>query len=122
MFPTAYFVWAILPLGLLILALVSTASRSKEGVDRGYVTDYLEQFAFTVVALVIAVLLDRMVYSLVEDFLDEYGMEPNVMRWLIYPIVLVLMANVNQMYKQSKDKADLKARQERKMKYAPKGF
>ena len=94
MFQFLYVLWVLLPLcfvGLWIWAFVKPffGVHGKESAR-----SYFSQAIFCGVCLAIAIFLDQKILLDIEDvmFIDELNVDGKVLRWLLYPAVLVFFA------------------------------
>lgn len=107
MFHTVYLIWAILPLLLLGLAGWAVMKPVFGVPGKEDSRDYFKQALFCVVAFAIAVLIDRtFLNTILLNVVDEGDDTATIAHWLLYPLVLLLMAQGNRLvlFFQGKDR------------------
>lgn len=89
-----YIIWSILPLAYLFIATKAWLKKSFKSGTREDTKNYFQQLIFVTIGFVTAVLIDEPLRSFVASFglLDNDALE--VLSWLTYPIVLVIMAAI----------------------------
>lgn len=115
-----YFIWALLPVALLWITMKAAAKKVTNTGNREYPSNYLKQLIYSTIALIIAIIVDTTIFPSVSELLASYGIEPRVVRWLIYPAILTLGAVIQEI-SIKKENAELEAEKKaRRMKYAKK--
>jgi hypothetical protein len=118
-----YFIWAILPIALLWMTLQSGTKTALKTGKRDYPKNYFKELAFCSAAFVASIFLDKTMLAEESSFkllLESLGIDHRLVRWLIYPAIIVLASVINQYFIDKKRKEDNKEKVARRMKYAPK--
>jgi len=85
---TIYFLWALLPLVLLLIAIHAGYKKVMKIPRREDGWDYFIQFLFCSAILVMSIFFDIYVFEiLVQSYWGSY-LHVQVYRWLIYPLLL----------------------------------
>ena len=108
MFHPVYLIWFLLPLSLLGLAGWAVAKPLFGVPGKEDAADYFKQGLFALAAFAIAIFLDRLSFDdLLLSFTEDSQAAVNIVHWLLYPAVLLALANLNGLYKkwQGKDLA-----------------
>lgn len=118
-----YFVWGVLPFALGVMTLhTATKSVLKAG-KRDYPKHYFKEFVFTCIMLCISIYLDKNLLaedSALRIFIESFGLDYRIVRWLIYPAIITIGAMINQHFINKRVKAENAEKLARRMKYAPK--
>ena len=118
-----YFVWGILPFALGVMTLHTATKSALKAGKRDYPKNYLKEFTFTTVMLIVAIFIDTNMLSEDSSFrllIESFGVDYRLVRWLTYPAIVAIVAMVNQHFIDKKNKADNAEKVARRMKYAPK--
>ncbi|MCB0344480.1 MAG: hypothetical protein KDD66_05160 [Bdellovibrionales bacterium] len=100
-----YFIWALLPFAFFILTIKSSYRRARGTLAQSETpVDQLSQFIFTLIAFGVAVLITEYGLDSIMDLLASFGfqLEEGVVSWLIYPVILLGGAMVNEFIKPKK--------------------
>jgi hypothetical protein len=118
MFELIYIVWSLLPLALGAVCLRAAVRAAINSPGREYPTDTFTQFLFCAVLFAVSIFVDRVMFPPVAPFFELPFFDPVMVRWLIYPSLLVVCASIhNHFYKAEEEKLKLE-RRKRRMKYA----
>lgn len=117
-----YLFWGLIPLGLLIVALITFFNNMSREQTNEYVSDYMKQFCYTAGLFVVFIVLDKTVMPAVAEIktLKSIGLDPIIIRWLIYPALLVLAASIQQHFDDQKVEEEQQERRKRQMRWASK--
>lgn len=124
MFQVCYVVWALLPIALLFLSARAFVRQRMKCQGKEYVRDVLPAAIYAAVAFVIAVGIDQLgFYSFIESLTAGYfELDGRIVKWLIYPAVLVVMASVQHQKKRSEEFKKDADRRARRMRFSQSGF
>lgn len=122
MWDIIYIFWGLLPLGLLIVALITTLNNYSRKNTNEYTTDYLKQFAYAASIYAVFILIDKTVMPLISDLelLQSLEIDTVILRWLLYPALLVFFASIQQHFENQKTEEERQERRKRQMRYAAK--
>ena len=118
-----YFVWAILPLALLVMTLHTATKSALKAGKRDYPKNYFKELVFTTVMFVVSIVLDKTMLaqdSHLKIFIESFGVDARLIRWLIFPAIITVAAMVQQHFIDKKNLAAGAEKKARRMKYAPK--
>ncbi len=115
-----YFIWALLPLVLLWSVLRAAGKKVVKTGGRESPAFYSKQLAFSVVMLAVAILIDKQFFEELAPTLSDIGIEPRIVRWLIYPAIMTIAAVIQQKITDKRNAEGEAEKKARRMKYAPK--
>lgn len=118
-----YFIWAILPLALLVMTLHTATKSALKAGKRDYPKNYFREFIFTTLMLGFSIIFDKTMLtpdSSFRLFIESFGIDYRLVRWLTYPAMVAILAMIQQHFIDKKNKADDAEKVARRMKYAPK--
>ena len=124
MFQVCYLVWALLPVTLFIMSVRAFIRQKMNCQGKEYVRDVLPAAVYATVALVIAIGIDQLGF---DSFLESltagfFELDARIVKWLIYPAVLVVMSSVQHQKKRSEEFKKDADRRSRRMKFSQPGF
>ena len=95
-----YVIWSLLPLAFLLLAAWALIKRIAKIPGREFGVNYLAQALFCAIGLAAAIYIDQTEWF--EDVLEKFSFgsfDLSVARILLYPAVLLLIAQAQQFWK-----------------------
>jgi len=99
MFHTVYIVWFLLPLSLLLLTGWALIKPIFGVAGKEYAKDYFKVAMFTLIGFFIALGIDKLSF---DDFVLQLSGESadavKIVHWILYPVVLVVMAYLHKVY------------------------
>ncbi len=100
-----YFIWGLLPFAYLLLSIKSSWRKARGKLSKSEnPLDQVSQFVFTLIAFVVAVMVNEYFLDSIMGLLGSFGfmVEDVVVSWLIYPVILLCGALVNEFVKPKK--------------------
>ena len=109
MFHTVYIIWALLPLALISLTVWAVVKPWFGVRGREDSKDYFKQALFATLAFGLAIGIDQAFLNpFIESFAAEGDDTATIAHWLLYPAVLLVLAQANKMLKSMSSKNDPK--------------
>lgn len=101
MFHGSYLVWALLPVGLWLLTIWAFVKPVFGVSGREDGRDYLRQAVFVLIGFIVALYFDQNAVDALLDATPAGDIESlrMVSHWLLYPVILVMMASISRMLK-----------------------
>ena len=100
MFHTIYVIWALLPLALIALTVWAVLKPVFQVHGKEDSLDYFKQALFCTIGFGLAIAIDQtFLNGVIEMFAAEGDDSAMIAHWLLYPAVLVLMAQANKLLK-----------------------
>lgn len=97
-----YIFWALLPLSLLVLGIWGLLKPVLGAHGKEHSWFYFKQALFCILVLVLAIGVDQLdVIKSLEEFTANTAYDLNIARCLIYPVILVLAAQLQSVLFQS---------------------
>ncbi len=98
----AYYLWALLPLSLIIFGIIGACRTWTGSREHEPVMNYFKQGIYCALILVCAVIFDRSTLPRLSEntFLGDYDL--SIVHWLLYPAFLTLAAYAQGRYQKSK--------------------
>lgn len=118
-----YFIWALLPLALLVMTLHTATKAVLKTGKRDYPKNYFRELIFTTVMLGLSIFFDKTMLSpdsSLRLFIESFGIDYRLVRWLTYPALVTALAMIQQRFIDKKNKTENAEKVARRMKYAPK--
>lgn len=97
MFHWMYGIWMLFPLSFLVMAGYASSKKWFKIPGREYPSEYLKQGFYCVLGLLLAIGFDKVIYPVIVDMLVLDSAAENVFRFLIYPGVLLCMAQFQRL-------------------------
>jgi hypothetical protein len=118
-----YLIWALLPLALFWLTVKSALKTALKSGTREYPKSYFKELLFSTVAFIVSIGIDRLFLapeSVLVSFVEGFGIDHRLLRWLIYPAIITAAAMLQQVFIDRRIKEDDAERNALRMRYAPK--
>lgn len=117
-----YYIWALLPLALFAVSGYAAWKRVFKMQGREYPKDYVVQAIFCGVLFIVAILLDQYLAMPFVDLIPYESIDGRIIRWLVYPLVLVGAAGIQHLFDKKREKREREEMRERQLKYTQKGY
>lgn len=115
-----YFIWALLPLAQIVIAIRASGKKVFKVGTQEEPKNYWRSVAFSLFAFAVAIGVDKLLYQSISDFMESYELDGRILRWLLYPAALALFAGIQQISIDKKTKADEAEQTARRLKHAKK--
>ena len=115
-----YFIWALLPLVQIVIAARASGKKALKVGTQEEPKNYWRSVAFSLFAIALAVGLDKLLFESIAELMKSFELDARILRWLLYPAVLALLAVVQQFFIDKKTKEEEAEKTARRLKYARK--
>jgi hypothetical protein len=115
-----YFIWALLPLAQIVIAVRASVKKALKVGTQEEPKNYWRSVAFSLFALALAICLDKLLYESIAELMESFELDARILRWLLYPAVLALLAVVQQIFIDKRNKEEEADKTARRLKYAKK--
>ncbi len=93
-----YIIWLILPIFYSFIVAKAWLKKVSKSGTREDTKNYFQQFIFVTIGFITAVVIDEPLRDFIDSLalIDEQSLQ--VVSWLTYPLVLVLMATIQNFF------------------------